>query len=237
MIESLKNIIINSNTQSGRRFDLFIQFCIIISLISFSLETLNGLSDSFRNILSVIEIITVAIFTAEYLLRLILTERKLSYIFSFFGIIDLLAIIPFYLSSGVDLRSIRVLRLMRLFRVLKLAHYSSAIKTFSRAYNHIKGELAVFGAFSILILYVASVGIYTFENDAQPNVFGSIFDSLWWSVVTLTTVGYGDSYPITVGGKIFTSLILMVGLGIISVPTGLFASALSKTIKEKEVLD
>ena len=122
---------------------------------------------------------------------------------------------------------------MRLFRILKLAHYSEAISTFSKAFNHIRGELAVFGAFSLLILYVASVGIYTFENDAQPAVFGSIFDSLWWSVVTLTTVGYGDSYPITVGGKIFTSLILMVGLGIISVPTGLFASALSKTIKEK----
>jgi voltage-gated potassium channel len=87
--------------------------------------------------------------------------------------------------------------------------------------------------FSLIILYVASLGIYTFENEAQPEVFGSIFDSLWWSIVTLTTVGYGDSFPITLGGKIFTFLIVIIGLGIISVPTGLFASALSKTIKEK----
>ena len=229
----LTRVVLESDTKIGQRFDIFIQLCIIISLISFSLETLNNLSDKIVGILKIVELITVSIFTIEYFLRVTLNKNKLSYIFSFFGIIDLLAILPFYLSTGIDLRSIRVLRLMRLFRILKLAHYSEAISTFSKAFNHIRGELAVFGAFSLLILYVASVGIYTFENDAQPAVFGSIFDSLWWSVVTLTTVGYGDSYPITVGGKIFTSLILMVGLGIISVPTGLFASALSKTIKEK----
>ena len=229
----LTRVVLESDTKIGQRFDIFIQLCIIVSLISFSLETLNNLSDKIVGILNIVELITVSIFTIEYSLRVILSKNKLSYIFSFFGIIDLLAILPFYLSTGIDLRSIRVLRLMRLFRILKLAHYSEAISTFSKAFNHIRGELAVFGAFSLLILYVASVGIYTFENDAQPAVFGSIFDSLWWSVVTLTTVGYGDSYPITVGGKIFTSLILMVGLGIISVPTGLFASALSKTIKEK----
>lgn len=229
----LTRVVLESDTKIGQRFDIFIQLCIIISLISFSLETLDNLSDKIVSVLNTVELITVIIFTIEYFLRVTLIKNKLSYIFSFFGIIDLLAILPFYLSTGIDLRSIRVLRLMRLFRILKLAHYSEAISTFSKAFNHIRGELAVFGAFSLLILYVASVGIYTFENDAQPAVFGSIFDSLWWSVVTLTTVGYGDSYPITVGGKIFTSLILMVGLGIISVPTGLFASALSKTIKEK----
>ena len=91
----------------------------------------------------------------------------------------------------------------------------------------------MYGALSLLILYVASVGIYIFEHEAQPEAFGSIFDSLWWSIVTLTTVGYGDSFPITVGGKIFTSFVVIIGLGIIAVPTGLFASALSKTIKEK----
>ena len=229
----LTRVVLESDTKIGQRFDIFIQFCIIISLISFSFETLNNLSESTINILKFIELITVSIFSVEYFLRVVLTKNKSSYVFSFFGIVDLLAILPFYLSSGIDLRSIRVLRLMRLFRVLKLAHYSDAISTFSKAFNHIKGELAVFGAFSLIILYVASVGIYTFENQAQPAAFGSIFDSLWWSIVTLTTVGYGDSYPITIGGKIFTSLILMVGLGVISVPTGLFASALSKTIKEK----
>ena len=229
----LKKIVIDTDTTAGRNFDLFIQFCIVLSLISFAVETVEGLSANTKLILDWIEVGTVAIFSVEYLLRIWLTDKKLAYIFSFFGIIDLVAILPFYLSAGVDLRSIRVLRLMRLFRILKLAHYSNAINTFQKAFSHVKAELAVFGVFSLLILYVASVGIYIFEHEAQPEAFGSIFDSLWWSIVTLTTVGYGDSFPITVGGKIFTSFVVIIGLGIIAVPTGLFASALSKTIKNK----
>ena len=229
----IKSVVIDSDTPTGRNFDLFIQFCIVLSLISFSVETIKNLSENTIIILNWIELVTVTIFTAEYLLRIWLTTHRLGYIFSFFGLIDLIAILPFYLSSGVDLRSIRVLRLMRLFRILKLANYSNALQTFQRAYNHIKAELTVFGVFSILILYISSLGIYIFENEAQPEQFGSIFDALWWSIVTLTTVGYGDAFPITVGGKIFTSLIVTIGLGIIAVPTGLFASALSKTIKEK----
>ena len=202
-------------------------------MISFSIETVKNLSESTIIILNWIELATVSIFSVEYVLRVWLSKRKLGYIFSFFGLIDLIAILPFYLSVGVDLRSIRILRLMRLFRILKLASYSDAIQTFQKAYTHIKAELAVFGVFSVLILYISSLGIYIFENEAQPEKFGSIFDSLWWSIVTLTTVGYGDAFPVTVGGKIFTSLIVIIGLGIIAVPTGLFASALSKTIKEK----
>ena len=229
----LINLVINSDTRAGRNFDLFIQFCIVLSLISFSIETVKNLSESTIIILNWIELATVSIFSVEYILRIWLSKRKLGYMFSFFGLIDLIAILPFYLSVGVDLRSIRILRLMRLFRILKLASYSDAIQTFQKAYTHIKAELAVFGVFSVLILYISSLGIYIFENEAQPEKFGSIFDSLWWSIVTLTTVGYGDAFPVTVGGKIFTSLIVIIGLGIIAVPTGLFASALSKTIKEK----
>jgi len=231
--EKLQQIVIQSDTKPGRRFDFFIQFCIVLSLISFSIETVKNLSESTIIILNWIELVTVSIFSIEYLLRIWLSKPKLSYIFSFFGLIDLIAILPFYLSVGIDLRSIRILRLMRLFRILKLASYSDAIQTFQKAYTHIKAELAVFGVFSVLILYISSLGIYIFENEAQPEKFGSIFDSLWWSIVTLTTVGYGDAFPVTVGGKIFTSLIVIIGLGIIAVPTGLFASALSKTIKEK----
>ena len=233
MKNTLKRIVLDTDTTAGRNFDLFIQFCIVLSLISFAVETVEGLSANTKLILDWIEVGTVSIFSVEYLLRIWLSDKKLAYIFSFFGIIDLVAILPFYLSTGIDLRSIRVLRLMRLFRILKLAHYSDAITTFQKAFSHVKAELAVFGVFSLLILYVASVGIYIFEHEAQPEAFGSIFDSLWWSIVTLTTVGYGDSFPITVGGKIFTSFVVIIGLGIIAVPTGLFASALSKTIKNK----
>lgn len=231
--EKLQRIVIHSDTTAGRRFDIFIQSLIVISLIGFSLETLNTLSPDIQSFLYQLEVVTVTLFTIEYILRVWLSPKRIQYMFSFYGLVDLLAILPFYLSMGMDLRSLRVLRLMRLFRILKIAKYNQAIATFQRAYFQIKSELIVFGAFSLIILFVASLGIYTFENEAQPEVFGSIFDSLWWSIVTLTTVGYGDSYPITLGGKMFTFLILIIGLGIISVPTGLFASALSKTIKEK----
>ena len=101
----------------------------------------------------------------------------------------------------------------------------------------IKEELIVFLIATLFLLYVSSVGIYYFENPAQPDKFSSVFHSMWWSVATLTTVGYGDVYPITVGGKIFTFFILILGLGIIAVPTGLFASALTKSIEIERVND
>ena len=103
---------------------------------------------------------------------------------------------------------------------------------YKEAFLSIKEELVLFGVTALIILYLSSVGIYYFENPAQPEVFSSVFSSMWWAVITLTTVGYGDVYPVTVGGRIFTTLILMVGLGVVAVPTGLFASALSK-VKEK----
>ena len=115
MIQTLRNIVIEGNTKNGRRFDLFIQSLILLSLISFSLETLPNLDSKTKELLRIFEVISVSIFSIEYLLRVILTKKPLSYIFSFFGIIDLLAILPFYLASGIDLRSIRVFRMFRLF--------------------------------------------------------------------------------------------------------------------------
>lgn len=232
-MNKLKDIVLKSDSVSGRRFDIFIQFCIIVSLISFSLETLNNISEYFLNILNIIEIVTVTIFSIEYFLRVYLSEKKLSYVFSFYGLIDFFAILPFYLSMGIDLRSIRVLRLMRLFRIFKLAGYSNAMDTFLLSFNQIKKELVVFGVFSIIILYISSLGIHLLEKDVQPQHFGSIIDSFWWSIFTLTSIGYGDIYPITNAGKLLTSLIAIIGLGIVAVPTGLFASALLKTVREK----
>jgi voltage-gated potassium channel len=112
--------------------------------------------------------------------------------------------------------------------VLKLARYSEAVKRFHRAFIIVKEELALFLFIALIVLYLAGVGIYYFENPAQPEAFSSIFHSLWWAVATLTTVGYGDIYPITVGGKLFTFFVLVIGLGVVSVPAGLVASALSK---------
>ena len=230
----LYKIIIDSDTQAGKIFDLFIQLLILLSLIAFSLETLPNLSSELQSLLNWFEIISVIIFSVEYVLRVFLTKSSIKYIFSFFGIVDFLAILPFYLASGVDLRSIRVFRLFRLFRIFKLLKYNNALNRVGHAFNSIKKELIIFGIATIFLLYVSAVGIYYCENPAQPEQFKSVFHSLWWAVTTLTTVGYGDMYPITVGGRLFTTFIVFIGMGMVAIPTGLLASAFSKTFHEND---
>lgn len=229
----LKTIIEDNQTPEGRWFDLSIQVLIVLSLISFSIETLPGISEEYSAFLKTFEVATVIIFTIEYLLRLFVASKKAKFIFSFYGLVDLFAILPFYLTFGIDLRSIRIFRLLRLFRVFKILRYSKAIHRFAQAFRSIKEELILFFFLSMFLLFLSSVGIYYFENPAQPEVFQSIFHSMWWAVATLTTVGYGDIYPITVGGKVFTAIMLFIGLGIVAVPTGLISSALTKTRKSE----
>ena len=210
------------------RWEYLVQALIVLSMLLFAVETLPNLSGEWKKWLRVFEITSVMIFTVEYFLRVFFCQPKWTYALTFMGVIDLLAILPFYISTGLDLRSLRAFRLLRLFRLLKLARYSSAMQRYHRAFLIAKEELVLFGATALITLYLASVGVYYFESQAQPEAFASVFHSLWWAVVTLTTVGYGDVYPITVGGKVFTFFVLVVGLGIVAVPTGLFASALSK---------
>ncbi len=202
-----------------------IQVLIVISLITFSLETLPDLSQQSQRLLHAVEVLTVIIFTVEYAIRILVADNRVGFATSFFGIIDLLSILPFYIATGIDLRSLRALRL---FRLLKLVRYSKAIRRFHLAFLIAKEELILFVSVTVILLYLSSVGIYYFENEAQPQLFQSVFHSLWWSVCTLTTVGDGDVYPITGGGRLFTFFVLLVGLGIVSVPAGLVASALSR---------
>jgi|TARA_B110000503_G_scaffold119654_1_gene181614 voltage-gated potassium channel len=225
---AIKQIIERSDTKAGKIFDLFIQVMILISLVCFSIETIPDISDVTRDVLKKIEVTTITLFTLEYIARILVASKKTDFIFSFFGIIDFLTIVPFYLSTGLDLRSLRIFRLFRLVHVLKFARYSNAARRFHRAFVIAKEELTLFFFSALMIIYLAGAGIYFFENPVQPDVFSSIFSSLWWAVATLTTVGYGDIYPITAGGKLFTFFILMIGLGVISMPAGIMASALSK---------
>jgi voltage-gated potassium channel len=206
-------------------------------VICFSIETLPDLSQATIQFLYYSEIIIVSIFTLEYLYRLYISEGKIKFVFSFYGVIDLLAILPFYLVTAIDLRSLRLIRLLRLARLLKLVRYNSAIVRFSKAIYLVKEELVIFTVASLVMLYLAAVGIYHFEHEAQPEVFRSIFDSLWWAVATLTTVGYGDIYPMTLAGRIFTFFILMVGLGLVAVPTGIVASALSEVRQQQNAVN
>ncbi len=228
MTPSLKEIVEDTNTPQGRAFAYFVQTLIVLSLIAFSIETLPNLSPEVRSGLTIFEYISVGLFTVEYVLRIFVATSRTGYIFSFFGVLDLLAILPFYVSAGVDLRSLRAFRLLRLFRIMKLVRYSAAMRRFHVALTIAKEELILFLCVTVILLFLAAVGIHHFESEAQPRQFGSIFHCLWWAVVTLTTVGYGDAYPLTVGGRVFTFAILLVGLGVISVPAGLVASALAK---------
>jgi voltage-gated potassium channel len=207
---------------------------IVLSVVFYSIETLPDLKGSTRQLLRYFEITIVSVFTIEYFYRIYTSERRLKFIFSFYGLIDLLAILPFYLSTAIDLRSLRLMRLLRLVRILKLARYNRAITRFSKAVNLVKEELIIFTLASLVLIFLSAVGIYHFEHNAQPEVFKSIFDSMWWAVASLTTVGYGDIYPITIGGRIFTFIVLMVGLGLVAVPTGIVASALSEVRKQND---
>lgn len=230
----LKGIIEDNDTKWGRAFDLTIQSLIIFSLVTSSVETLPALSETARSWLTLIDAVIIGVFTLEYVLRVGVATHKLGYIFSFFGLVDLFAILPFYIVSGVDLRSVRAFRLIRLIRIFKLARYNKAIDRLYQAILIAKEEIILFCGVTVLLLYLSAVGIYYFEHDVQPEQFASIFHSLWWAIVTFTTVGYGDVYPITTGGKVFTFCVLLIGLGLISIPAGLMASAISKARENEE---
>ena len=211
----------------SKKFEKFIQVLILISVTVSTIETLPSLRE-YETTFSKVELLLSSVFLIEYILRIYQAERKIAFIFSFFGIIDLLAFAPtFLVFLPIDLRGLRALRLFRVARILKLARYNTAFQRLNSAIQSIRMEIIVFASFSIALVYISSVGIYYFESEAQPEHFKSIPHCFWWSIVTLTTVGYGDVYPITAGGKIFTSFLLILSLGIISVPSALLASALS----------
>jgi voltage-gated potassium channel len=230
-MEKLREIVEGRNTRAGRVFDYTIQALIILSIISFSIETLPDLELRTQELLRSFQLFTVIIFTLEYGLRIMVATRKLKYIFSPFGIIDLLAVLPFYIGTGVDLRAIRAFRLLRLFGMFKLVRYSEALQRIHIALKLARAELVLFLSVALIMLYMSAVGIYYFEGQAQPELFGSVFHSLWWAVSTLTTVGYGDVFPITIGGKIFTFFVLMVGLSLIATPAGIISSSLTEARK------
>lgn len=235
--EKLRSIIEDNTTPNGLFFDYTIQLFIFISLIAFAVETLPDSSKELISILNWIELISVSVFSVEYLLRIYVSKFRLKYIFSFYGIIDLLAILPFYLNVGLDLRSLRSFRIFRIFRALKIVRYNKALKRFGVAAKIVKEEVVLFLIIIMILIFIVSSGIYYFENEAQPEIFKSIPHSFWWTIVTLTTVGYGDVYPITIGGKIFTFFVLLMGVAVITVPAGLVATALSKARQLEDEID
>ncbi|MBT3980197.1 MAG: ion transporter [Bacteriovoracaceae bacterium] len=228
MKKRLNEIVNETNTPQGRAFNWFIQILILASIIQLTVETVPEFSN-YKNIFHIIEIILTCAFVIEYLLRVSVAESKSKFIFSFYGLVDFFAILPTILSAGLfDLRFIRAFRFLRAIRIFKLARYAKAMERLHNAFKSVKEELTVFSILSLIILYISSAGIYFFEHKAQPEQFKSIIHSFWWSLSTLTTVGYGDVYPVTPGGKVFTFFILVLGIGIVSVPAALLAAAFQR---------
>lgn len=240
MKEKIASIVWGTHPKWGHLFDYVMIGLILISVVCITITSIDTVDPAITSMLDILETGIVLIFTLEYLLRLWTSERKFAYIFSFWGIVDLAAVLPFWLLhfgllGGVGgSQAARTLRILRLLRLLKLVRYIAAIDRLRRAFIIIQSELLLFLFLAVIMIFIAAVGIYNFESEAQPENFGSIPQSIWFAVVTLTTVGYGDVYPITNGGKIFTGLVLMVGLGVVAIPTGLIASGLAQAREEQK---
>lgn len=229
----------------SRAVDLFLIALIAASVIAVILESMAAFEAQYSRALFVFEVFTVAVFSVEYLLRLWSSvecesepyrtplQARFTYMTSFHAIIDIVAILPFYLlafglAGSVDMRFLRAVRLLR---VLKLTRYSAAMNMVFITFR--ENGRALSAAFLILltVMLLAASGMYYFEREAQPDDFGSIPAAMWWAFATLTTVGYGDVTPITVGGKIFGALITVVGIGMVALPTSILASGYTQQLK------
>lgn len=226
-------------------FDYTIMTLIVINVVALILETVSGIKDSVGFLLRQVEIISVIIFSIEYLLRLYVSDltypssskvkSAFKFIFSFYGLIDLLAILPFYLPSfiKVDLRFIRVVRLMRFLRILKIGRYNNSLSLIYTVIKEKKAEMAMTGFVALLILIIASFLMYYTEGESQPDKFPNILSCFWWAIATLTTVGYGDVYPITGLGKFLSGIIAVLGIGLVALPTGLVSAGFMEKIGKK----
>ncbi|SFC96821.1 ion transporter [Tropicimonas isoalkanivorans] len=232
--EEYIQILDGTHPDHGRGWAYAHQGLIVASGLAISLETVEGLPVWAHKVLIGFEALVIAVFVVEYVARIVCARKPLRYIFSFWGIIDFLSCLPALLIVQSQWAALRSFRLLRLIRLLKLLHANRALHRLETALAKSRGELLVFAFLALIVLYIAGVGIFIFEHDAQPEVFTSIPRSLWWAVVSFTTVGYGDMYPITPQGRLFTSGILFIGLGVIAVPTAIITTALLNTeISEK----
>jgi voltage-gated potassium channel len=225
----LHQVIFESDTPAGRGFDLALIGLILLSVGAVSIETVRGLAPSTYAALRVAEWVLTGLFTLEYVLRLVAVRRPLAYAASFYGVVDLLAILPTYISLVLPgtqaLLVVRILRLLRVFRVLKLAHFLSEADVLGRALRASSRKITVF-LLTVSTLVVV-IGALMYVVEGPDNGFTSIPMSMYWAVVTLTTVGYGDIAPQTALGKALASLVMILGYGIIAVPTGIVTAELT----------
>ena len=230
----LHEIVYEADTQAGRRFDLILLILILLSVVLVMLESITEIHVKYKSELDIMEWIITGLFSAEYITRLIAIKKPLSYVFSFYGIIDLLSTIPKYISlimSGTDsLIALRALRLLRVFRILKITRFIGESNFLVKALYASRAKISVF-LFAVFILCII-FGTLMYLIEGEINGFTSIPRSIYWAIVTMTTVGYGDIAPQTPLGQLLASLIMIMGYGIIAVPTGIVSSEMTHQTKD-----
>ena len=232
----LHEIIFEADTKAGKWFDVILILCIILSVFIVMLDSVASIKKEYGEILNAVEWFFTILFTIEYLFRLISVGRPIRYATSFFGIVDLFAILPTYVSIILPgsrfLTVIRILRVMRIFRVLKLVQYLAEAKVLTQALHASRRKITVF-LFAVFTLVVI-LGSLMYVIETEENGFTSIPRSIYWAIVTLTTVGYGDISPKTGLGQALAAVVMVIGYSIIAVPTGIITAEISRT-KEKAV--
>lgn len=227
----LYHIIFESNTRYGKLFDIILLWIIAASVLIAMVDSISGLNESTYNLFSGAEWVFTILFTLEYITRIYVHPKPANYIFSFWGIIDLIAVFPAYLSLFIYgynyLLVVRLLRLLRVFRVLRMVRFSKEANTLLRA---LKASLYKIGIFFLSVLCIVVIlGTLLYVIEGPENGFSNIFQSIYWAIITITTVGYGDIVPQTVAGKFISSVAMIIGYAIIAVPTGIVTVEMART--------
>jgi voltage-gated potassium channel len=232
--------------KASRLFDIFIVALIMMNVIAIILESVAEINRHFYWLFKSFEIFSIIVFSIEYILRIWTSKLKtgsnnavvafFKYIISPMAIIDLLAVLPFYLPFLIplDLRFLRILRVTRLLRIFKIQRYTKSLNLIGKVLKSKKEELFITVFVTIILIIFASTLMYYIENDVQPNAFPNILATFWWAVATLTTIGYGDVYPVTDLGRLLSGIIAVLGIGLVALPTGLISSGFIEEISKKK---
>lgn len=223
--------------QKKSLFEKLVFVTIVLNLIAMVIESEPNLAESTINFLSLFETVSIILFSFEYLWRTYSSfKTNGGYNTSFFGLIDLFSILPFYLQSiiGFDGRFVRVFRLFRVSRIIKLGKFSKSFELLGKGIENVRKELYLTFFIAFVMLFFSAAGIYYLENPAQPSNFSSITESFWWSVSSLTGVGFEEIFPKTFGGKIFGTLISLIGVGVVAVPTGIISASFVEIINQEK---
>lgn len=249
-IEKALYYIVDENDEHNRLskfFNYFLMVLIILSVGEMALETDDGIFLPYRNYFRIFDFFTVMVFSTEYIIRImtahLIPENKgktrwqavKTYIFSFAGLVDLLSILPFYLDfTNLDLRVLRMLRLLRFFRVFKITRYNDSMKLVADVIRDKRSEIGVIMGLIFIIMIIASFIMFYAEHKDNAEQFPNVLSCLWWAIVTMTTIGYGDVYPITTAGKVVGSIMALLGIGLVAMPTGIISAGFLEKIAEKK---